>query len=414
MEKPTFIPSMYLEDVNIEHHVKASYASDAEQSRGRIYQEEQSNNRSYFRRDCDRIIHSTAFRRLEYKTQVFVNHEGDHYRTRLTHSLEVAQIARSISRNLSVNEDLAEACALAHDLGHTPFGHAGEEALNEAAAGVCYFNHNAQSIKILTELEQKYADFDGLNLTWEVLEGIVKHNGPLIGQYAVANKLPAFGIPAVIEKLNQQFGLDLETFPSIEAQIASASDDIAYNNHDIDDGLRAGLFTEENITHLPMVGNLYREVRNRYPDISHDRLVHEANRRMINRMIVDLTRTTLQNIKDFDIKTADDVRKMDRPVVAFSKNMQSNIAEVRNFLKENMYEHYKVARMTSKARRVIHELYDAFAQDVKCLPTQWRIRAEQANSDQGRAEVVMDYIAGMTDRYAYQEYRRMFEIERAV
>ena len=397
-------------EINREHHQRATYASDPVQSRGRLAKEDSSLTRSEFRRDCDRIIHSAAFRRLEYKTQVFVNHEGDHYRTRLTHSLEVAQIARSISRNLCLNEDLAEAMALAHDLGHTPFGHAGEEALHDAAKDLCGFNHNAQSVKIVTSLEQKYAAFDGLNLSWELLEGLTKHNGPIIGEHR--NKELYDGtVPEVIAQYNALHNLDLDKFPSAEAQIAANADDIAYNNHDIDDGLRAKLFNLEDIKKLPMVGNIFRELENEYPSIEHQRLVHEANRRMINRMIVDITRQTYKNIKDFNIQTADDVRKLDIPLVAFSHGMAENIKTIKQFLHENMYRHYKVCRMTSKAKRVVGDLFNILYNEPECLPTEWRKKARLATTNKGVAEVVVDFIAGMTDRFAMDEHKKLFDLE---
>lgn len=407
LQKMVKVPLEY--EVNTEHHRRASYACEPQASRGRLHKEDSSMTRSEFRRDCDRIIHSAAFRRLEYKTQVFVNHEGDHYRTRLTHSLEVAQIARSISRNLCLNEDLAEAMALAHDLGHTPFGHAGEEALNEAVKDLCGFSHNAQSIKIVTKLEQKYAAFDGLNLTWELLEGLAKHNGPLTGENR-NKELYDGSVPKVIAEYNQLQDLELDKFPSAEAQIAANADDIAYNNHDIDDGLRAKLFTIEDVKKLPMVGNIFRELAVEYPGLEQPRLVHEANRRMINRMIVDLTRQTYKNIKEFDIQTPDDVRNLGRPLVTFSSGMTENIKTIKNFLSKNMYQHYRVCRMTSKAKRVIADLFSMLYNEPECLPNEWRKKAENA-SDNIRAEVVADFIAGMTDRFAMDEHKKLFDLE---
>jgi dGTPase len=396
--------------INIGQHQLAPYACDYLQSRGRLFAEEQSNNRSDFRRDCDRIIHSTAFRRLEYKTQVFVNHEGDHYRTRLTHSLEVAQIARSISRNLSLNEDLAEALALAHDLGHTPFGHAGEEALAMAAKDLCGFDHNAQTIKVITQLEHKYAAFDGLNLTWESLEGIIKHNGPITGELRDKSRYNGVVHP-VIEALDKKLDLQLDKFPSGEAQIASFADDIAYNNHDIDDGLRAGLFSIEDVKKLPIVGNMFRELSNEFPSLSAARLIHEANRRMINRMVVDITRQTLKNIKENNINTVDDIRNLNKPLVGFSKGMYENVKSIKEFLFENMYRHYKVCRMTSKAKRVVHDLFNLLQNEPECLPTEWRIKALAAKNVNAQAEVVVDFIAGMTDRFALDEHKRLFDMD---
>lgn len=396
--------------LNIGYNNLAPYACDYTNTKGRLFEEEQSNNRSDFRRDCDRIIHATSFRRLEYKTQVFVNHEGDHYRTRLTHSLEVAQIARSISRNLSLNEDLAEAMALAHDLGHTPFGHAGEEALANASKKYCGFDHNAQTIKVITELEDKYIQFDGLNLTWESLEGIIKHNGPLKGKNRNKKKFSG-DIHPIITELDRKLNLQLDKFPSAEAQIASYADDIAYNNHDIDDGLRAGLFTIEELKKLPIVGNMFRELTNEFPNISESRLIHEVNRRMINRMIIDLTRNTIKNIKDRNIETIDDIRNSNTAIVGFSKGMESNVKAIKEFLHENMYNHYKVCRMTSKARRVVNDLFEIFFKEPECLPTAWRKKALKAQSDYELSEVVVDFIAGMTDRFALDEHRKLFDME---
>lgn len=408
LQKMVKVPLEY--EINTEHHKRASYACDPANSRGRLHKEDGSATRSEYRRDCDRIIHSAAFRRLEYKTQVFVNHEGDHYRTRLTHSLEVAQIARSISRNLCLNEDLAEAMALAHDLGHTPFGHAGEEALNEATKDLCRFDHNAQSIKIVTKLEQKYAAFDGLNLSWELLEGLAKHNGPLTGEHRDKKRYDGT-VPVVIAEYNRIHNLELDKFPSAEAQIAANADDIAYNNHDIDDGLRAKLFALEDVQKLPMVGNIFRELANEYPNLERSRLIHEANRRMINRMIVDITRQTYKNLKDANIQTPDDVRNLSEPLVAFSHGMMENIKTIKHFLKENMYMHYKVCRMTSKARRVLTDLFNILYNEPECLPTDWRRKAESAGDNIGRSEVVADFIAGMTDRFAMDEHKKLFDLE---
>lgn len=399
--------------INVEQHKLASYACDPFNSRGRLIKEEISNNRSEYRRDCDRIIHSTAFRRLEYKTQVFVNHEGDHYRTRLTHSLEVAQIARSISRNLSLCEDLAEAVALAHDLGHTPFGHAGEDALVEVTKGLCDFNHNIQSLRLLTELEQKYAAFDGLNLTWELLEGLVKHNGPITGMYRDTARYDGI-VPELIAQLNDKIDLALDKFPSAEAQIAAFADDIAYNNHDIDDGLRAGLFTFDEVKQLPMVGNMFRELHLEFPNISEHRLIHEANRRMINRMVIDLTRQTILNIQEHNIQTVEDIRQLNKPLVTFSRTMAANVATIKEFLEERMYRHYKVCRMTSKARKIVRDLFNEFFQNPQCLPGHWRTRAENAATPSERARYVADFIAGMTDRFAIDEHKRLFDMETKV
>jgi dGTPase len=377
----------------------SSFASFPEHSRGRFYKEAETSGRTLFQRDRDRIIHSAAFRRLEYKTQVFVNHEGDHYRTRLTHSLEVAQIARSISRNLGLNEDLAEALALAHDLGHTPFGHAGEDALHEAMLPFGGFDHNAHTIKILTALEHRYAAFDGLNLTWETLEGIAKHNGPLTAK----------PIPTAIAEYNAIHDLELNTYASVEAQVAALADDIAYNNHDIEDGLRAGLFTTLELSTLPYVGKIFMDMAKDYPAISQQRLIHESIRRMIHGMVHDVLAQTLANISAFSVITADDARQLDRPVVCFSKEMEQNNLLLKQFLMENMYRHYKVNRMTSKARRVVSDLFALFLSEPECLSSEWRELSGAAGTQQ-TAVVVSDFIAGMTDRFALKEHRLLFDL----
>jgi len=380
----------------------APYAAHPEESRGRLHREPESPTRSVFQRDRDRIIHSTAFRRLEYKTQVFVNHEGDHYRTRLTHSLEVAQIARSASRALGLNEDLAEAVALAHDLGHTPFGHAGEEALDEAMRPFGGFEHNDQTLRILTRLERRYAEFDGLNLTWEVLEGTVKHNGPLVGGAA---KRP---VPSSIAAYVREHDLELSTWPSAEAQVAALADDIAYNNHDIDDGLRAELFSIADLDEVPLVGPVFREVRQKYPSLEGPRLIHESIRRLIDRMASDLLSETRRRITDGRPKSAADVRALGAPTVAFSETMRANDKALKAFLFERMYRHYRVNRMSSKARRIVRELFQLFHEEPQCLPTEWRQQADRPGTS-ATARVVSDYIAGMTDRFALDEHARLFD-----
>jgi dGTPase len=377
----------------IEH---VPYASRPEESRGRLHPEPEHEMRSPFQRDRDRIIHSTAFRRLKHKTQVFVYHEGDHYRTRLTHSLEVAQIARSISRVLGLDEDLAEALALAHDLGHTPFGHAGEEALNAEMAEYGGFSHNAQTLRILTRLEHGYAEFDGLNLTWETLEGTVKHNGPLAAPFGPS-----------IASYNARHDLQLDTYAGPEAQVASLADDIAYNNHDIDDGLRAGLFSPADLTDVPLVGPVFHEVAARYPGIEEPRLIHESIRRMIDRMVRDMVGETRSRFLDSGVKSADDVRRLGRPVAAFSDAMRDNDRALKRFLYERMYRHYRVNRMSHKARRVVRELFQLFTAEPECLPSEWRAAA--CGDLAARARTVADYLAGMTDRFALDEHRRLFD-----
>ena len=389
------------------HPLYAPFACDPAQSRGRGHHEEETPTRSVYQRDRDRIIHSEAFRRLKYKTQVFVSRGGDHYRTRLTHSLEVAQVARSISRALGVDEDLAEALALAHDLGHPPFGHAGEEALREVMVPFDGFDHNAQSFRIVTRLEQRYAEFDGLNLTWETLEGLVKHNGPMTGPRAMPPK--GGKLPWAITAYPEYETLELDTFSGIEAQIAALSDDIAYNNHDIDDGLRAGLFTLDALMDVPLVGAMLERVSSRYPGLEEDRLIHEIIRRLINDMVLDVLDETRRRIAEDAPASADEVRRAARPLVAFSENMAIKLSELRNFLFTHMYRHYKVNRMTSKARRVVQRLFELFLDEPYCLPPRWHARCDGARSPV-TARVVADYIAGMTDRAALSEYCKLFEV----
>ena len=383
----------------------APFACRPETSRGRLYDEPESATRSPFQRDRDRIIHSAAFRRLEYKTQVFVNHEGDFFRTRLTHSLEVSQIARSVCRCLNLNEDIAEALALAHDLGHTPFGHAGEDALQETMAPYGGFDHNAQSLRIITLLEKRYAEFDGLNLTWETIEGVVKHNGPLTGKNS-SDKQP----PNAIIEYNQKHDLEVNTFASAEAQVASLSDDIAYNNHDIDDGLRAGLFTINDLKDVPLVGPVFNEVQKNYPDIETSRMIHEAVRRLIGMMVDDLLEETQRRVADAKPKTAQDVRDLSEPIAGFSDKMLSHDRDLKKFLFDNMYRHYKLNRMTSKARRVVRDLFGLLVSEPECLPTEWRAMAGEPNTA-ATAQIVADYVAGMTDRYAQDENRRLFDVQ---
>ncbi len=380
----------------------APYASHPEESRGRLYRQEASATRSAFQRDRDRIIHSTAFRRLQYKTQVFVYHEGDHYRTRLTHSVEVAQIARSVARALGLNEDLAEAIALAHDLGHTPFGHGGEAALDAAMASFGGFDHNEQTFRILTRLEHRYAAFDGLNLTWETLEGTVKHNGPLVG----AGKAPARAVPETIATFCQSWDLELASFAGPEAQVAALADDIAYNNHDIDDGLRAGLFEAADLDEVPPVGALFAEVRRRYPEADEGRLINEAVRRLIDRMVNDLLAETRARLADAGPRSADDIRGLGAPVVAFSEEMRKNGRALKAFLFERMYRHDKVNRKTLQVQEVVRSLFAHYLANPQALPADWRAGAGAANSRQ-TARLVADYIAGMTDRFALEAHRML-------
>lgn len=381
----------------------APYASLPETSRGRLLAEPESPTRTVFQRDRDRIIHSAAFRKLKYKTQVFIYHEGDYYRTRLSHSLEVAQIARSISRALGLDEDLAEAVALAHDLGHTPFGHAGEDALDACMAPYGGFRHNDQTLRVLTRLERRYAEFDGLNLTWETLEGVVKHNGPIL-------PLPlGHDLPATLKEFESLWDLELDTQPGPEAQVAALADDIAYNNHDVDDGLRAGMFTVDDLMELPLAGPIFREVKERYPGIEEERLIHESIRRMIDAMVRDLLAETTRRIERLNPGDVDDIRAAAEPVVAFSEEMRANERPLRAFLRERMYRHYKVNRVTTKCKRVVRDLFELFLAEPECLPPEWSRRAATAGDEAARARVVADYVAGMTDRSALEEHVRTFD-----
>jgi dGTPase len=372
----------------------APWAVRAAQSRGRLHPEPAGGVRSPFQRDRDRIIHATAFRRLQYKTQVFVYHEGDHFRTRLTHSLEVAQIARSIARELALDEDLAEALALAHDLGHPPFGHGGEDALDAMMKPYGGFDHNAQSLKAVTLLETRYAGFDGLNLTWETLEGLAKHNGPL--------RRP----PPYIAAYDRRHGLDLATHASVEAQVAAIADDIAYNNHDLDDGVRAGMFTLEEAAALPLVGQAWEEAKRATQSLPRDRAVGETVRRVINAMVNDVVAETRGRIARLDPKTADDVRAHDRPVVAFSEAMMEANNQLRAFLFARMYRQWRVNRTTQKCKRALQMLFSLLHGEPRQLPPWWQERAGEAGSA-AAAAAVCDYLAGMTDRYALEEHKRM-------
>ena len=380
----------------------AAYATKPEETRGRLHPEPESPTRSPYQRDRDRIVHAAAFRRLKHKTQVFVAHEGDHYRTRLTHSLEVAQIARSIARVLGLNEDLAEALALAHDLGHTPFGHAGEEALNAAMALYGGFDHNAQTLRIVTRLERKYADFDGLNLTWESLEGVVKHNGPLAGPLAEG----AGPIPGPIADYVREHDLEIGTFAGPEAQVAALSDDIAYNNHDIDDGLRAGLFAVADLMDLPLVGPTVARVDHLHPDLEQPRRIHETVRRLIDHMVTDLLEETRRRLAAAAPRSAAEIRRHGQPMVAFSTQMTGHDRALRAFLGERMYRHAQVREKTDSARDVVRALFEALLTEPSLMPEEWSDRAR--DQDQTRvARLVADYIAGMTDRFALTEHDRL-------
>ncbi len=389
---PLAVPWCYAPGMSSER--LAPWAVRPDQSRGRLHPEPAGGARSPFQRDRDRIIHATAFRRLQYKTQVFVYHEGDAFRTRLTHSLEVAQIARSIARELRLDEDLAEALALAHDLGHPPFGHAGEDALDAMMKPYGGFDHNGQSLKAVTLLEARYADFDGLNLTWETLEGLAKHNGPV--------RRPS-GYIAEYDRLHP---LELSTHASAEAQVAALADDIAYNNHDLDDGIRAGLFTLEEAATLPLVGEAHEEARRLHPSLPEGRAVSEVVRRVINRMVNDVVAETRRRVEALGPKSAEDIRAADRPVVAFSQHMLDLNNDLRAFLFRRMYRHWRVNRTTQKCRRTLQVLFSLLHGEPRQLPPAWQARAGEAGSA-ACAAAVCDYLAGMTDRYALEEHRRM-------
>jgi len=384
---------------------RAVFATDWEQSRGRVFDEPPSSTRTPFQRDRDRIIHSSAFRRLKQKTQVFVAHEGDHYRTRLTHSLEVAQIARSVARTLGLDEDLAETMALAHDLGHPPFGHAGEDQLDECMKAYEGFDHNAQTLRVVTKLEQRYPDFDGLNLTWETLEGLIKHNGPLLKSGQSFEMLAAGfrDYPKLME-------LEISQYGGPEAQVVAIADDIAYNNHDIDDGISAGLFSIDDMLDLPLVGDVFRDVRNAYPVLDRSRIVFETVRRLIGHWIDDLTAETNRRVDKYRPETAADVRAMSAPLIGLSDKLEGEQKALRAFLYERMYKHYKVNRMRSQGKRILKELFQLFMDEPETLPDFYRLDATQAPA-QRRARIVCDYLAGMTDNYAIQLHRSLFSME---
>ncbi len=379
----------------------APYASDPAQSRGRRWPEAESATRTPFARDRDRIIHSTAFRRLKEKTQVFVAHEGDYYRTRLTHSLEVAQVARSVAAALGLDADLAETVALAHDLGHPPFGHAGEDELQAMTAGHGGFDHNVQTFRVVTELESRYPAFPGLNLTWETLEGVIKHNGPVVEQL----ERPSY---RAVKKFDAEYDLGLSTHASAEAQVAAIADDIAYNNHDVDDGLQAELFSVADLADVPLIGPELHATRRDWPGLDPRLLRLEAVRRMIGAMIGDVIAETRRAAEG--LRSADAVRGLGRQLVAFSPAMADDLAQLRLFLHARMYRHYRVNRTRSQARRILQQMFELFCAQPDVLPDEWR-RAVDGRDAGGRARVVCDYIAGMTDRFAIEEHRRLFTLD---
>jgi dGTPase len=386
----------------------APYASSPASSRGRLVPQPESALRSPFQRDRDRIIHSGAFRKLKNKTQVFINTDGDYYRTRLTHSLEVAQIARTIARVLRLDEDLTETQALAHDLGHTCFGHAGEDALDEAMQPYGGFSHNDQTLRILTFLERRYLEFDGLNLTWETLEGVVKHNGPLLPEK------PGHALTTTIREFQQKWDLELDRWPSLEAQVAALSDDIAYNTHDIDDGWRAGLFSIAELIEQPLFGPALRDIQAKYPGASDSHLMADAVRRVIGELVHNLLAETCRRLDQLKIGHVDDVRAAGQGIVGFDEKAEAEINGLRRFLKERMYRHYEINRMTSKGRRVVRDLFAHFLAEPNCLPTEWFQHIQSDTPQQIQARIIADYIAGMTDRYAITEYNRLFHFEKAL
>jgi dGTPase len=382
---------------------KAPYAEDPAKSRGRKVAEAESQTRTPFARDRDRIIHATAFRRLKEKTQVFVAHEGDHFRTRLTHSLEVAQIARSLATALGLDADLAETIALAHDLGHPPFGHAGEDELQVQMQGFGGFDHNVQTFRVVTKLERRYPRFEGLNLTWETLEGVIKHNGPVV------DKLDRPSWSAIAE-FDAEYDLRLGTWASAEAQVAALADDIAYNNHDVDDGVQAGLFNLEELRGIPLIGPHVASAAADYPDCDAGILRLEAVRRMIGAMVDDVLTETRRRAQANKVGSPEEVRVLDHALVAFSRDMVEDLSALRAFLMERMYRHWRVNRTRSQARRMLAEMFLLFLAEPDVLPSEWYARA-QARDEAGRARLVCDYIAGMTDRFAIEEHRKLFHLD---
>ncbi len=379
---------------------QATYASDPEKSRGRRFAEAESEHRTCFQRDRDRIIHCSAFRRLKHKTQVFIEHEGDYYRTRLTHSIEVAQVARTIAGALTLNEELTEAVALAHDLGHTPFGHTGEDALHALMEPYGGFDHNAQAIRIVTMLERHYAEFDGLNLTWETLEGLAKHNGPVTED----------PLPWALADYNRQHDLELHTFASAEAQVAAISDDVAYNHHDLHDGLRAELFSTDELAELPILRDCFVEVDKLYPGLNYYRRRHEALRRFFGVLVEDVIAFARTRIAEIDPQSVEDVRNAGQTVIRFSDPVFSDLTVIRAFLFERMYRAPAVVSMRKKVTDVVYELFPFFMANPEYLPKQWRKDVAEANNEVALARIVSDYISGMTDRFALQEHSRLIDV----
>jgi dGTPase len=389
---------------------RMAYGCDPERSRGRLFDEPPSKTRSPFRRDCDRVIHSTAFRRLKYKTQVFVFHEGDHYRTRLTHTLEVAQIARALARQLGLDEDLTETLALAHDLGHPPFGHAGERALDSCLQAHGGFDHNAQTLRVVTSLEHRYPDFDGLNLTWESLEGIVKHNGPLVDKAGKpVGRYRNHDVPLGISEYDRSYDLELWSFASLEAQVAAIADDIAYDAHDIDDGLRAGLFSVDDLNVMPLTAGMIADIAKRYPDLDDGRRGAELVRELIAYLIGAVFSETRKRLDAAKPQSADDVRNHDGTLVAFSTEAAEAEAMIKIFLKERMYRHPRVMLVMGEAESMLFDLFARYQRSPHDLPPEWLPRAgEGAETEAERARRIGNFIAGMTDRFALTEHQRLF------
>lgn len=376
-----------------------SYACLPENSRGRIHPEKPTPYRNEFERDRDRIIHANAFKRLQYKTQVFVNHEGDHYRNRMTHSMEVSSIARSLSKALGLSEDLAEGVALAHDLGHTPFGHAGEDMLNECMKDYGGFSHNAHAFKILTSIEQKYAAYDGLNLTWEVLEGIVKHNGPV-------KKSDAY---SYIFEYDAEHSLDLEKRSSAESQVAALSDDIAYICHDLEDSIKAEIVSYRDLQEIAFVDKYIHDVRNQFPDINDDRLIYEVGRKLTHHLIESLLFQTQENIKKYNIKTEADIRGLDCQIVEFTETTFKEVKLIKDFLMRKVYKHHRVASVTLQSKNVIKDLFKLYVDNIDLLPFSWRNMITESG-ESAKMSIIADYIAGMTDRFAIKQYQSFYNL----
>jgi len=388
----------------------APFACQPDTSRGRLWPERLSSFRSPYQRDRDRIIHSSAFRRLKHKTQVFVEHEGDYYRTRLTHTIEVAQVARTIAGVLGLNTDLAEAVALAHDLGHTPFGHTGEDAMERLMAPYGGFDHNAQALRIVTKLERHYADFDGLNLSWETLEGIAKHNGPVTGENADkkhAHAEEGDPLPYALAEVNAQWDLELDTHASAEAQVAAIADDVAYSHHDLHDGLRSGLFTEDDLMELPVTGPAFEEVDQLYPGLEKMRRRHEALRRVFGRMVEDVIAVAQNRLTAAQPQSVDDIRHMGTTIIRFSKPLYQELKAVRSFLFHRMYRAPSVMAVRAEVTKMIDDLFPLFLAQPGLLPPEWQADVQAARNETDLARTVADYVAGMTDRFAIQEHQRL-------